>query len=487
MHLSLVRLLLGSTSLLPLLVASSDRFEYLIAGSNGYDAPCVSPTSESNNDVFITDDGIEYVRTPEEAFVNLTKYGYPYSPNYATVDGMRMHYVDECTSTTCDDEVILLLHGQPTSSFLYRKMIPILVDRGYRVIAPDWLGFGRSDKPVDLAEHTYLKQVERLKSFLRQVVPGVMLEEKPSLTIFVQDWGSLIGLRTVGDEPDWFRRVVVANGDLPVPPNNFELFPNPNPVNYNCSDSRSPLEMGLERITSSPCGFDRTCFQIWMKFALENPAWMPSEVVIGLATSSKEAAFSMYDVAFPTRQHMAAPRAFPSMIAAVHEPDFGNGVARENLKNFSRPFLSLAGERDRNLGSVATQNGFINNVIGATVHEFEHRRYPTAGHFIQEDVGEELAEYVADFIDGTAHLLEVPSTTAAPTAAPTAVPTAVPTLAPTTSAPTVAPVMLPATKAPVASVDATKAPVDAALVVGGKKTKKVSKTKKTATKPSFFG
>mmetsp|Transcript_34474 Transcript_34474/g.75456 ORF Transcript_34474/g.75456 Transcript_34474/m.75456 type:complete len:413 (+) Transcript_34474:143-1381(+) len=384
----------------------SDRFEHVIGGPNGYSAPCVP---SDNYDAGIIDDGVEFVRTSDDAFANLTANGYPWSPNYVDVDGLRMHYVDVSAETENNSgEIVLLLHGQPTWSYLYRKMIPVLSARGYRVIAPDWVGFGRSDKPTDMAQHTYLKQVERLKAFISQVLPEVL--EAPTINLFVQDWGSLIGLRTVGDEPDWFKRVVVANGILPVLPPNMNFLPNFNPVNYNCSDTRKPMDMAVERFSNSPCGLDQSCFGIWAEFALTNPTWMPSEIVdLASFQTLSDDELSMYDVSFPSRTSMAAPRAFPSMLAAVYEPEFGNTAAWEVVKNFSRPFLALAGEKDPNLGTVEVQANFYNNVIGANIHDFEHRRYADAGHFIQEDAGEEVAAYVSDFIDGTAGLVGSPS------------------------------------------------------------------------------
>lgn len=379
----------------------STRFEYPIAGPDAYAAdPCVPPPSDGDIEVFTTDDGVEYVQTPDFSFSDLE--GYPWEPNYVTVDGMRMHYIDvKLESSSTSDEIVLMLHGQPSWSFLYRKMVPILVERGNRVICPDWLGMGKSDKPIDLKEHTYLKHVERLKSFIKQVIPEALVE--PTITLFVQDWGSLIGLRTVGDKPSWFKRVVSANGLLPVisiP--DFSPFQVPTPVNYNCSDNRTVLDMAQERRANAPCGLDQSCFSIWIDFALTNPTWNASDILqLASSTMLSNSFLASYDAPFPSRTYMAAIRAFPSMIAAVYEPEFGNVAAWESLQNFSRPFLALAGEDDPNLGSVEMQSNLYNNIFGASVHSFEHKRYAGAGHFIQEDAGEEVATYVADFIDGT--------------------------------------------------------------------------------------
>lgn len=238
----------------------------------------------------------------------------------------------------------------------------------------------------------------------------------------IQTGGSLIGLRVVGDEPSWFKRVVVANGALPVlPPNGFNPVMVTEPVNFNCSDTRSALDMMLSRLQSQPCGVDASCFSIWINFALTNPYWKPSDL-LDLATfvTLSELERSAYNAPYPSRVYTAAIRALPSMVAGLKEPSTGNTAAWESLKLFDRPFLSLAGELDRALGSEESQATLVNNIVGASIHSFEHRRYANASHFIQEDVGAEMAAYVADFIDGTA-VTSSPTTmtlTMAPTMTP---------------------------------------------------------------------
>lgn len=376
-------------------------FEYPVAGPEAYAAdPCVPLDTETQR--FTTDQGTEFVRTPDSAFAGLADAGYPWAPNYAIVEGMQMHFVDAGPSDA--DEIVLMLHGQPSWSFLYRKMVPVLVDRGFRVICPDWIGMGRSDKPVELSEHTYLKQVDRLKAFISRVIPQAL--DNPTITLFVQDWGALIGLRTVGDQPSWFRRVISANGLLPVLPTNLNPFTAPEIVNYNCSDTRSAQEMAIDRFTSRPCGLDESCFSIWIEYALTSPTFQASELLQLASTNEiNDTELLYYDAPFPSRIFTSAIRTFPSMMAGVHEPEFGNIAAWESLQNFSRPYLTLAGENDPNLGSVEVQSNLYNNIVGAQIHTFEHKRYSNAGHFIQEDAGAEVATYVADFMEGTVHLL----------------------------------------------------------------------------------
>lgn len=312
-------------------------------------SPCVEADLATPR--FTTDAGIEYVRTPDERFIDLP--GYTYAPNYATVEGMRMHYVD--AGPIDASETLLLLHGQPTWSYLYRKMIPVFAARGYRVIAPDAIGMGRSDKPTSLLEHTYAKHVARVKAFIRAVLPAAL--DAPLITLLVQDWGSMFGLRTWADEPDWFRRVICANGALP----NFSPGPNPfaplivDEVNYNCDDGRHFIEMGFERAANTPCSRedDRChrvcavervgdasrshaaspcaprCFTIWANYCLTNPTFEARDVlrqVVMVYLSPEEKA--AYNAPFPTRTHMAAPRSWPSMIAGIDEPGFGTDAAK---------------------------------------------------------------------------------------------------------------------------------------------------------------
>lgn len=358
--------------------------------------PCVP--EDTTTPRFTTSAGTEYVRTPDGAFEGLPDW--PYQPQYAEVEGMRMHYVDEGPADA--QEAILLLHGQPSWSYLYRKMIPVLVGRGLRTIAMDHLGMGRSDKPTSLAEHTYLKQVARLKAFIRAALPDFANASAPRLNIFVQDWGSLIGLRVVAEESQWFRRVVIANGNLMTYP------PGENPMrpfvavnaSYNCADSRNTMQLFQQRTAASPCGADLRCFNVWLNYALTCPAFSPQELMT-LATARQAgltpAEAAAYGAPYPTRTHMAAVRTFPSMVTG----EYDNAPAWAALQRFERPVLCLAGDRDQGLGALAVQTNLIDNIAGAKAHSFDHYRYPEASHFIQEDVGADLATRTADFIEGT--------------------------------------------------------------------------------------
>ena len=154
---------------------------------------------------------MEFKRTPDERFDNLVDY--PFKPHYLQVDDaeggqLRIHYLDEGPA---DGDVVLLLHGQPAWSYLYRHMIPPLVEAGFRVIAPDLVGFGRSDKPTRIEDYTYARHVAWMSDWLTQL-------DLSGITVFLQDWGSLIGLRLVAAFPERFAGVVLANGGLPAGP-----------------------------------------------------------------------------------------------------------------------------------------------------------------------------------------------------------------------------------------------------------------------------
>jgi haloalkane dehalogenase len=162
------------------------------------------------------------LRTPDERFEGLPDFDF--EPHYEQINGYRVCYLDEGPR---DGEPILLLHGEPTWSYLYRKMIPVLTDAGYRCIVPDLIGFGRSDKPVDMETHTYKFHVDAMAELVKKL-------DLKDATFFGQDWGGLIGLRVVAEDPDRFARVVVSNTGLPIgmgkPPAAFQAWKSGQPA-----------------------------------------------------------------------------------------------------------------------------------------------------------------------------------------------------------------------------------------------------------------
>ena len=222
--------------------------------------PVLPPdVSADDAEIHWTDAGRPFVRTPDDCFEGLPDY--PWEPNYAEVDGMRMHYVD---AGDPDGEVVLLLHGQPDWSYLYRKMIPVLADAGFRVIAPDLIGFGKSDKPVQLADYRFLRHVAWVEEFIDVL-------DLDAITPVVQDWGSLIGLRCVGNRPDRFARVVVANGNLLVVPEGVEILTLP--------VSLEPQDLEFPHVVSPGGGM--TLFEAWATYALVGRDFMPSVPMAG--------------------------------------------------------------------------------------------------------------------------------------------------------------------------------------------------------------
>lgn len=337
-------------------------------------AECIS--DEGDVPILVTEDGLEFVRTPDERFEDLPDY--PFEPHYVTIDGLRMHYIDE---GPVDGEVVLLLHGEPSWSYLYRKMIPVIANSGHRAIAVDHIGMGRSDKPVDLNVHTYAQEIEWITRFIDEL-------DLRNITLFCQDWGGLIGLRIVGDHPEYFARVVVANSRLPIIPPGFNPFTVPDPVEIDCS-----LGDFMTEVAGKEYGAYTEQFQSWLNYALTAPNLTPSQLVENLTTielTPEEAA--TYDAPYPSLIYKAAIRAFPSMIAAVEDE---NAPAWATLGEFEKPFLSLCGELDLNLGSETVQNELINHIPGAEGQP--HDRF-NAAHFIQEDIGKILANRVNEFI-----------------------------------------------------------------------------------------
>jgi haloalkane dehalogenase len=294
---------------------------------------------------------IESIRTPDARFSNLP--GYDFAPHYVDVDGLRVHYLDEGPA---DGATVLLLHGEPSWSYLYRKMIPPLRDAGFRVIAPDLIGFGKSDKPVRKSDYSYAGHV----AWMRQFITALDLND---ITLFCQDWGALIGLRVAAENEHRFARVAVGNGAMPTGDENFP-----------------------------------GAFKIWRAFASWSP-WFPIGRIVQSGTVSKlsKDEVAAYDAPFPAAKYKAGTRAFPQLVPT--EPDNpasdDNRRAWELLGRWEKPFLTTFSNRDP-----ITRGGwrpFQDRIPGA--RNREHVKIQNAGHFLQEDKGEELAEVLISFIE----------------------------------------------------------------------------------------
>ncbi len=302
---------------------------------------------------------MEALRTPDERFADLPDF--PYAARFVEVDDgeggrLRVAYVDEGPA---DGETVLLLHGEPSWSFLYRRMIPVLVDAGLRVVAPDLVGFGRSDKPVDRAAHTYARHVD----WMRQALLDRL--DLRDVTFVGQDWGALIGLRLVAEHPDRFARVVIANGGLPT---------------------------GDRPVTEA--------FLAWRRFSQESPQFQIGRVVgNGCTTPLPPEVVAAYDAPFPDERYTAGPRILPSLVPAdADDPAAAdNRAAWAVLSRWEKPFLTAFSD-----GDAITRGGervFQKLVPGA--QGMPHTTLAGGGHFLQEDVGPEFARVVADLIAAT--------------------------------------------------------------------------------------
>ena len=338
-------------------------------------------------DTLVSFNGVQFVRTPEECFQNLPDW--PYDYQYVEIDGLRQAYAE---AGPADGEGVLLLHGQPSWSYLYRTMIPGLSEAGYRVIAMDHVGMGRSDKPIDIEEYSYVGHSDRLERFIQQL--GLS-----DINLFVQDWGSLIGLRVAGLNTDWFASISVGNGNLPVVPAGIQIISpieNPNEIEDLVSPfadfpaQQVPFYDGCELLAGGG-GFS---FEDWASYSMKGASFRASEVVEALTWFDLSADVEeAYDAPFPSRAYMAGVRTFPSLV---------NGIAGVNeeawagLTSYTKPFLTIWGANDAgSLGACETQQNLIENIPGAAGKP--HVRLPEAGHFLQSDQGVEIANRLVDF------------------------------------------------------------------------------------------
>jgi haloalkane dehalogenase len=292
-------------------------------------------------------------RTPDEQFAKLP--GFEFQPRYKDISGYRMHYLDEGPR---GGEPILLLHGEPTWCYLYRKMIPVLTAAGYRVIAPDLIGFGRSDKPADRAVHTYKFHVDAVAALVEAL-------DLRNCTFFGQDWGGLIGLRVVTENEPRFARIVTSNTGLPT---------------------------GEQPITPA--------FLVWKRMSQQ--MLERGDMPIGnlVATSTKTPGLqSAYDAPFPDKRFKAGPLMMPQLVPIAPDDPATNAnkQAWDVLRKWRKPFLTAFGDADPITGGA--EKLFQREIPGC--QDQPHTTIHGAGHFIQETHGEELARTIVAFIGQT--------------------------------------------------------------------------------------
>ena len=293
---------------------------------------------------------MEILRTPDEHFLNLP--GYPFQPHYVEADGQRIHYVDEGPRSAAP---VLMLHGEPSWSYLYRKMIPVFVSAGLRAVAPDLVGFGRSDKPANRGDYTYRGHVNWTTRFIQKL-------NLSGITLVCQDWGGLIGLRVAAEHQERFARIVAANTGLPT--------------------------------GDGPIG---DAFMAWRKFSQETPTFPIGQILQGGCVNAlPPEVVTAYDAPFPSERFKAGARQFPILVPISPDDPAApaNREAWEVLRRWEKPFLTAFSD-----GDPVTKGGdvLLQSAIPGARNQL-HTTITGAGHFLQEDKGEELARVIVDFI-----------------------------------------------------------------------------------------
>jgi len=296
---------------------------------------------------------LKALRTPDDRFESLP--GYDFEPHYLNVDSLRMHYIDEGPQ---DADPVLLLHGEPSWSYLYRHMIPPLAAAGLRVIAPDLIGFGKSDKPIRKSDYSYAQHVH----WMRRFVEALDLED---ITLFCQDWGSLIGLRVAAENERRFARIALGNGGLPT---------------------------GEQAMPDA--------FMKWRRFALYSPYFPIGKILQrGTTTVLGDDVVAAYDAPFPARRYKAGARVFPALVPITPDDPASraNRAAWQVFCRWEKPFLTAFSDKDP-----ITRGGervWQERVPGARGRH--HVTIENAGHFLQEDKGPELADVLIRFVAET--------------------------------------------------------------------------------------
>ena len=329
---------------------------------------------------------MEILRTPDDRFENLP--GYPFEPHYAEVDGLRIHYVDEGPR---DADPVLMLHGEPSWSYLYRKMVPPITAAGHRALAPDLVGFGRSDKPARREDYSYQRQVDWMTAWLTQ-------NDLRDVTFMGQDWGGLIGLRLIAENPDRFARVVIANTGLPLP--NQPIGDDRIEWVRDFRDNQPTPTMAemAQQLGNPDSKRPERTFAYWQKWC-----WETEDIPVGLAIAGSvdgrtlaPEEIAAYDAPFPDASFKMGCRAMPSQVPTLPtDPSLAaNEAAWKVLDAWYKPFLCAFSDNDP-----VTRNGelaFIDRVPGA-----KGRTHPTiqgGGHFLQEGRATELAKIISDFM-----------------------------------------------------------------------------------------
>ena len=315
------------------------------------------------------------LRTPDDRFENLEDF--PFKANYLTIGDTRIHYLDEGPK---NGEVIYLLHGEPVWSYLFRKMIPVLVDAGYRVIAPDMVGFGKSDKYISVEDYTHQMHVDKMTQLIVEL-------DLNNITAHVHDWGGLVGLRVVAEEPDRFSRVIASNTGLIAPGRGL------------INDIRGLFLGPIFKLTiwlQGPATWEEfiggSGFTGWIRYSKSTDNIDVGGIMQTLGTVSASERVG-YEAPYPNATYKAGAQIFPYLIPS--ELRKNEKAYRDVFEKWDKPFLIANSDND----PVTSNNPRLVEML---------KRVPTAkeivikgpGHFIQEEAGPEYAQLIIDFING---------------------------------------------------------------------------------------
>ena len=353
---------------------------------------------------------MKILRTPDTSFQNLKDY--PFKPHYTEIiidanQPLRVHHIDEGPD---DAPILLCLHGQPVWSYLYRKMIPILNDNGIRVIAPDLPGYGKSDKPSRREDYSYQNQVDWMTSWLE-------VNDFSNLTFFGQDWGGLIGLRMVANQPHKFNGIVISNTGLPYNPNTPEEIINE--VNKIRDEEPTPTLIEMAKHLNKTDKKGASAFAYWQKYC-----WETQDIPIGIMMSTmierrkgkvitaldmlmfnlglknispfRSELNKAYEAPFPNKQYKMCPRAMPSQVPTLSSDPSMDAQAKawDFYRKFEKPFLCAFSSDDP--VTRGADKKFKNEVPGAKNQK--HCIINKGGHFIQENKPDEISKVISDFI-----------------------------------------------------------------------------------------
>ena len=353
---------------------------------------------------------MKILRTPDERFANLADYRF--EPNYTTVqteDGsdLRIHHIDEGPQ---DGPVVLCMHGQPVWSYLYRKMIPLLVKEGMRVVAPDLPGYGKSDKPATREDYSYQGQVDWMGRWLEQ-------NDFSGITFFGQDWGGLIGLRLVVEHPERFDRIVISNTGLPYNPDLSDKVVKQ--VEDFRANARTPSLLEMQKALSQMPGDQATKFAYWQKFCWETEdlpiGFMMSMGIeqrsnlaraimlllhnLGMRSPFPSKLAKAYDAPFPDPSYKMGPRAMPSQVPTLsNDPSLeAQRKAWEFFSTFDKPFLCAFADNDPVTRGLDAE--FREKVPGTK--GLAHTTIQGGGHFVQENRPEQVTRAIVELIRST--------------------------------------------------------------------------------------